>query len=213
MMKYTTRIGAALFLALPAALTAQETVTEEAAPEAAEICVATIAEPIEIGTLNAVSVNFDAPFGAIVGLEAPEGSGLLLAEAPEDAELIDVADEGAEIEIQAAGDDVEVEIDAEGNEVEVEVEAEGEAEIEAGNSGTFWIDAAAATVGTHEITLWNESEASCQAEITVIDVVEATDEAETMDESVEAEEMTDDAEKMDAESDEDTSDEESGEEY
>lgn len=179
MLKYTTRIGAALFLAIPASLSAQEAMTEDVTPEAADVCVATVAEPIEIGTINAVAATFDAPFGAIVGIEAPEGTGLVLADAPENAELIDVADESADIELQAANSEID-------------------------NAAIFWVDAATATVGTHEIKLWNEAESYCIAEVTVIDVVEATDETLETDE-MDMEMKTDD---MDA-SDEDTSDEES----
>jgi hypothetical protein len=152
---------AALFLALPLAANAQETVEVEGdvdvAVEAADICTATISSPVTAGEQTAVAVRFDAPFGDIVEIDAADESGLKLVDSDEDAELQNVADAAGNAELRDA------------------------ATLDDANVSIFWLDAEEATVGTHEITLLNDSDVSCTTEITINDAIE-TDEVESMEE-------------------------------
>ena len=143
MMKNLTSglFAAALVMALPLTATAQEA----AAPAAeAEICTATIA-PIHASESVAVTATFDAPFGKIVGLEAPAESGLVLVLEEKPVEMADEAVEG---------------------EIEAEVEAEPLTDENA-NVSTFWLNSSETEPGTYLLTLSNEAGDSCTAEITV----------------------------------------------
>lgn len=155
---------AALFLALPLSANAQEAVEVEGdvdvAIEAADICTATIASPVTAGEQTAVAVRFDSPFGEIVEIDAADESGLKIVDSDEEAELLNVADAVGNAELRDA------------------------ATLDDANVSIFWLDAEDATVGTHEITLLNDNDASCTTEITVTDIVE-TNEIETMDEPME----------------------------
>jgi len=152
---------AALLMALPLTANAQEA----AAPaEEAEICTATIA-PIHASESVAVTATFDAPFGKVVGIEAPAESGLVLVvEKP-----VEMADEAVEGEIEA------------------EVEAAPLTDENA-NASTFWLNSSETEPGTYLLTLSNEAGESCTAEITI----ESTEKAdEWTEDEVEVEETED----------------------
>lgn len=163
----TSSAVAALFLALPLSANAQEAVEVEGdieAPvevvEAADICTATIASPVTAGEQTAVAVRFDAPFGDIVEIDAADESGLKLVDSDEDAELQNVIDVAGDAELRDA------------------------AALDDANVSIFWLDAEEATVGTHEVTLLNDSDASCTTEITIDDAIE-TDEMDAMEDEME----------------------------
>lgn len=155
MSKLTSGLfAAALVLALPLTANAQEVAVPT---DEAETCTATIA-PIHASERVAATAEFDAPFGKVVGIEAPAESGIVLAEEKQ----TEMADEAVEGEIAAEPTPL-----ADGNE----------------NVSTFWLDASNAAPGTYQITLNNELDESCTAEITVEEKAdEWTDESEKSDE-------------------------------
>lgn len=128
-------VAAALVFVLPLAANAQEA---EAGAESQEICTATIA-PIPASANAAVTATFASPFGDVISIEAPEGTGLAL-----------VTEEPAEM-------------------ANVEPEADDAAPMadETENVSYFQVNAADVEPGTYEITLKNESGESCAAELTV----------------------------------------------
>ena len=138
--------AAALVLALPLTANAQEVAVPT---DEIETCTATIA-PIHASEHVAVTAAFDAPFGSVVGIEAPAESGIVLAE----EKRTEMADEAIEGEIEAEAAPL-----ADENE----------------NVSTFWLDTSNATPGTYLITLNNELDESCTAEITVEEKDEKSD--------------------------------------
>lgn len=139
MSKLTSGLfAAALVLALPLTANAQEAAVPT---DEAETCTATIA-PIHASEHVAVTAAFNAPFGNVVGIEAPAESGIVLAEEKQ-TEMADEAVEG-----------------------EIEAEAAPLADENA-NVSTFWLDTSTAAPGTYLVTLSNDLDESCTAEITV----------------------------------------------
>lgn len=177
MSKLTSGLfAAALVLALPLTANAQEAAVPT---DEAEACTATIA-PIHASEHVAVTAAFDAPFGNVVGIEAPAESGIVLAEEKQ----TEMADEAVEGEIEAEAAPL-----ADENE----------------NVSTFWLDTSAAAPGTYLITLSNELDESCTAEITV---------GEKSDEWTESKTEKSDAEKAEKKAhDAEEDDTEDGEEY
>lgn len=162
MSKLTSGLfAAALVLALPLTANAQEVAVPT---DEAETCTATIA-PIHASDHVAVTATFDAPFGSVVGIEAPAESGIVLAQEKQ-TEMADEAVEG-----------------------EVAAEPAPLADENA-NVSTFSLDASSAAPGTYLITLNNELDESCTAEITV---------EEKSDEWTDESEKSDEVEKMDTE--------------
>lgn len=181
MSKLTSGLfAAALVLALPLTANAQDVAVPT---DEAETCSATIA-PIHASDHVAVTATFDAPFGNVVGIEAPAESGIVLAEEKQ-TEMADEALKG---------------------EIEGEVEAEpAPLADENANVSTFWLDTSDATPGTYLITLNNELDESCTAEITV---------EEKSDEWAESRTEKSDAEKAEKKAEEaEENDTEDGEEY
>lgn len=174
MSKLTSGLfAAALVLALPLTANAQEVAVPA---DEAETCTATIA-PIHASEHVAVTAAFDAPFGNVVGIEAPAESGIVLAEEKQ----TEMAVEG-EIEAEPAP-----------------LADEGE------NVSTLWLNTSATAPGTYLITLNNELDESCTAEITV---------EEKSDEWTESKTEKSDAEKAEDKADEaEETDTEDGEEY
>lgn len=162
--------AAALVLALPLTANAQEVAVPT---DEVETCTATIA-PIHASEHVAVTAAFDAPFGSVVGIEAPAESGIVLAEEKQ-TEMADEAIEG-EIEAEAAplGEETE-------------------------NVSTFWLDTSATEPGTYLITLNNELDASCSAEITVEEKSDEWTESKTEKSDAEKAEKADEADEMDTE--------------
>lgn len=143
--------AAALVMALPLTANAQEA----AAPaDEVEICTATIA-PIHASESVAVTATFDAPFGKVVGIEAPAESGLVLVE----EKPIAMADEAVEGDIEAEVEPVPL-------------------TDENANVSTFWLNSSETEPGTYLLTLSNEAGESCTAEINV----ESNEQAEKSDE-------------------------------
>lgn len=173
MSKLTSGLfAAALVLALPLTANAQDVAVPA---DEAETCTATIA-PIHSSEHVAVTAAFDAPFGNVVAIEAPAESGIALAE----EKRTEMADEAVEGEIEAEPAPL-----ADENE----------------NVSTFWLNASDAAPGTYLITLSNELDESCTAEITV---------KEKSDERTESKTEKSDAEKAEEVEENDTED---GEEY
>lgn len=77
--------GAALLLALPLSVNAQDQ-QEEGQPPQQEVCEATVA-PIHSGGIVVATATFTSPFGDVVALEAPEESGLALASEEDRTEM------------------------------------------------------------------------------------------------------------------------------
>lgn len=162
MSKLTSGLfAAALVLALPLTANAQDVAVPT---DEAETCTATIA-PIHASEHVTVTAAFDAPFGSVVGIEAPAESGIVLAQEKQ-TEMADEAVEG-----------------------EVAAEPAPLADENA-NVSTFWLDTSNAAPGTYLITLNNELDESCTAEITV---------EEKSDEWTDESEKSDEVEKMDTE--------------
>lgn len=163
MSKLTSGLfAAALVLALPLTASAQEAAVPT---DEAETCTATIA-PIHASEHVAVTAAFDAPFGSVVAIEAPAESGIVLADEKRTA----MADEAVEGEVEA-----------------VEAEPAPLAD-ENENVSIFWLDASETAPGTYLVTLSNELDESCTAEITVEEKSdEWTEKAEN--EATEVEEM------------------------
>ncbi len=170
MSKLTSGLfAAALVLALPLTANAQEVAVPT---DEVEICTATIA-PIHASEYVAVTAAFDAPFGNVVGIEAPAESGIVLAEEKQ-TEMADEAVEG-----------------------EIEIEAEPAPLADENlNVSTFFLDTSNTAPGTYLITLNNELDASCTAEITVEEKSDEWTELETEKSDVE---KADEAEEMDTE--------------
>ncbi|MFW6089341.1 MAG: hypothetical protein ACODAB_06280 [Gemmatimonadota bacterium] len=137
MSKLTSGLFAA---ALVLALPLTANAQEAAVPaDEAETCTATIA-PIHASEHVAATATFDAPFGNVVAIEAPAESGIVLAEEKQ----TEMADEGVEREPAPLAE-----------------------EEENANVSKFWLDTSDATPGTYLVTLNNELDESCSAEITV----------------------------------------------
>lgn len=157
MSKLTSGLfAAALVLALPLTATAQDAAVPT---DEAETCTATIT-PIHASENVAVTAAFDAPFGNVVAIDAPAESGIVLV----DEKQTVMADEAAEVEIEADP---------------APLAEQGE------NVSTFWLNTSATAPGTYLITLSNELDESCSAEITVEEKAdewtEKSDEVEEMD--------------------------------
>lgn len=131
--------AAALLLALPLALHAQEQ-QEEGTPQQQEVCEATIA-PVHSGEIVAATATFASPFGEIIAIEAPEESGLALA-SDEDVEQTAMASEETEEPTELAND---------------------------ANTTIFWLNTQDSSAGTYVVMLKNAENVSCVAEITVED--------------------------------------------
>lgn len=127
--------AAALVFALPMAANAQEAAVSV---ESQDVCTATIA-PISASADAAVTATFTSPFGDVISIETPEGTGLVL-----------VTEEPAEMA-----------------NVEVETDEAAPMTDETENVSYFILNAADVDPGTYEITLKNESGESCAAELTV----------------------------------------------
>lgn len=80
-----TVIAAALFIALPLAVSAQEEEAQEAA------CVAEV-NPVKVGQIAEVWGTFATAFGEVTAIQAPAESGLTLASS-EDIERVEMAAE------------------------------------------------------------------------------------------------------------------------
>ena len=126
----------ALVFALPMAANAQEA----ASAETQDVCTATIA-PISASANAAATATFTSPFGDVISIETPEGTGLAL-----------VTEEPTEM--------ANVEADADADEAAPMAD-------ETENVSYFTLNAADVEPGTYEITLKNESGESCAAELTV----------------------------------------------
>lgn len=125
--------AAALVFALPMAANAQEA----ASAESQDVCTATIA-PIAASSNAAATATFTSPFGDVISIEAPEGTGLTL-----------VTEKRAEMANEAAADEAAPMVD------------------ETENVAHFTLNAIDVEPGTYQITLKNESGESCAAELTV----------------------------------------------
>lgn len=130
----------ALVFALPMAANAQEA----ASAESQDVCTATIA-PISASANAAVTATFTSPFGDVISIETPEGTGLaLVTEEPTEMANVEAdADEAAPMADETADETEDV------------------------NVSYFTLNAADVEPGTYEITLKNESGESCAAELTV----------------------------------------------
>ena len=143
------------FALVPNAVMAQEAEAQEAeAQEADEIQACTAAvTPSQIPAGEAavkVTVTFTEDFGAIDGLQAPEGSGLAIV-SPEEVPMEELAN----------------------SEEEAAAEAEEMVADEAAGANTFvvWLNSLEATAGTFDVTLIGEN-GTCTASVEVTGAVE-----------------------------------------
>lgn len=142
MRKLTSGVfAAALALALPMSANAQEAAQgQDAMQEDQEECSATIA-PIRAGDERVMATaTFDAPFGEVTSVEAPQRSNLSLH--------------------------TERDGEREGMAAEREY-GEQAREMAAENEAVFWLKAKDAEPGTYQVTLENEAGERCIAELTV----------------------------------------------
>lgn len=157
----------ALVLAVPAALAAQEDGEAEVeAVPTVEACTVTL-EPAELPAgEEAVHVQgtLSGDFGAVTGFEAPEESGLAIAEA-DDIPLDELANEAVEVEVEAEAEDDEVEV-----EVDTETEELAYAPIEPGvepNTFSTWLSTEKSLAGAFDVR-FTTATGACDATVTVV---------------------------------------------